>query len=117
MGSGYSLGEVKEVNAQQFLRGNGHEYDYDDLIRLEGEEFGVELSNVTADERDGRHLVQMSNRDMQWLNSHNIRRKKYHSKYNKKYVPLRWSPKLKRSSKQWAKHLANICGSRGESTK
>jgi hypothetical protein len=132
--SGSALGEIKEVNSpmpQQLLRGNqtgldvaqrlheaiDHEYDYDEMIYkiyndLEDEEFGVDLSNATADE-SGRRQLAMSNRDRQWLNSHNIRRKRYHSKYNNKYVPLRWSPKLKRSSKQWATHLANICGSKG----
>jgi hypothetical protein len=72
-----------------------------------------ELYGDLADEGDGRLLAQMSTRDRQWLNSHNKRRQKYHSKYNKKYVPLKWSPKLKRSSKRWAIHLANLCGRQG----
>lgn len=102
--SGSALGEIKEVNSpmpQQLLRGNqtgldvaqrlheaiGHEYDYDEMIYeiyndLEDEEFGVDISNATADE-SGRRQLAMSNRDRQWLNSHNIRRKRYHSKYNK----------------------------------
>eukprot|EP00804_Cyclotella_cryptica_P019252 CCRYP_006148-RA/>CCRYP_006148-RA protein AED:0.07 eAED:0.07 QI:1254/1/1/1/0.8/0.66/6/271/302 len=99
------------------------EMNDDALYSYLDEDFDVEVeelkrrSNVTAYNRDavsgGRLLVQMTERDKQWLSSHNIRRKRYHSKYNKKYVPLKWSLTLKQLSKVWAKHLASLCGKKG----
>lgn len=53
-----------------------------------------------TEENDRRQLAQMSSRDKNWLSGHNRRRKKYHKKYRKSYVPLKWSPKLKQLSKK-----------------
>jgi hypothetical protein len=128
--AGNWLGETKEVTAAvPFLRGSNYtdmdidetfiDFEFDEEFYSDLEEaldIGAEWdSTATAfeDELGERQLVQMSNRDKQWLTSHNKRRMKYHSKYNKKYIPLKWSPKLKRSSKKWAKHLANLCGRQG----
>lgn len=55
----------------------------------------------------------LSPRDKQWLDSHNKRRKTYHSKYKQKYVPLKWSDSLKREADKWAKSLVQKCGGRG----
>jgi hypothetical protein len=82
-----------------------HEMDVDLDVEVEEElDWG---SNLTTFNREGftrgRNLLQMTERDIQWLSSHNSRRKLYHSKFNKKYVPLKWSPTLKQSSKVWAK--------------
>eukprot|EP00804_Cyclotella_cryptica_P030143 CCRYP_009565-RA/>CCRYP_009565-RA protein AED:0.40 eAED:0.43 QI:226/0.66/0.75/1/0.66/0.75/4/0/295 len=55
----------------------------------------------------------LSPRDKQWLDSHNKRRKKYHSKYKQKYVPLKWSDSLKRDAEKWARTLVQKCGGRG----
>ena len=34
-------------------------------------------------------------RDLKWLEAHNVRRKKYHAEYETEYVPLQWSDGLK----------------------
>lgn len=48
-------------------------------------------------------------RDQDWLDSHNIRREKWHNKFGKGYVPLKWSPALMRESQTWAERLARDC--------
>lgn len=88
----------------------------DDELEIEDWEADLESNSTIVDYDDElhrRHLAMMSKRDRQWLNSHNARRRKYHAKFNKKFVPLKWSRKLKLSSKKWAKHLANKCGRQG----
>jgi len=52
----------------------------------------------------------MTDRDQQWLDSHNTRRETWHRAYGKSFVPLKWSASLKRSSQQWAKELLKTCG-------
>ena len=53
---------------------------------------------------------EMSDRDSEWLESHNTRRKDWHERYNKPYVPLKWSEGLRAESKVWAEHLLSRCG-------
>ena len=92
-----------------FLRGSN--YTVEDNFEVDYEwNSNATLIDYGNGDLDERKLAQLSVRDRQWLNSHNKRRRKYHNKFNKKYIPLKWSPKLKRSSKKWAKHLANQCG-------
>ena len=40
----------------------------------------------------------MTQREKEYLEAHNVRRKRYHTKWGKEedYVPLKWSPKLQR---------------------
>ena len=52
----------------------------------------------------------MTARDSEWLDSHNVRRKEWHERYNTTYVPLEWSNSLKESSQVWADHLLDSCG-------
>ena len=52
----------------------------------------------------------MNQRDFEWLESHNTRRKEWHGSYNKTYVPLKWSNELKADSKVWAIKLLESCG-------
>ncbi|KAL7529567.1 hypothetical protein ACHAXR_006401, partial [Thalassiosira sp. AJA248-18] len=52
----------------------------------------------------------MSDRDKEWLESHNTRRKEWHERYGKTYVPLKWSNGIQEESKIWADHLLSICG-------
>lgn len=51
-----------------------------------------------------------SHRDMQYLKSHNSRRKEWHERYNTSYVPLMWDHSLKVGAKVWAKTLLASCG-------
>ncbi|KAL3762256.1 hypothetical protein ACHAW5_007205 [Stephanodiscus triporus] len=52
----------------------------------------------------------MTDRDRQYLNSHNTRRKVWHERYNKAYVPLKWDDSLKAEAKVWAETLLASCG-------
>ena len=52
----------------------------------------------------------MTDRDKEWLESHNIRRKAWHEGNGKTYVPLKWSAALKAESKVWAEKLLDSCG-------
>ncbi|KAL9184416.1 hypothetical protein ACHAXT_002502 [Thalassiosira profunda] len=51
---------------------------------------------------------QMSNRDREWLNAHNARRRKYNG--GQGYVPLKYSSVLKRDAQSYANRLAGNCG-------
>ena len=49
----------------------------------------------------------LTNRQQQWLDSHNTLRKKYHKDNNKSYVPMQWSNTLRSKSLLWAQTLAS----------
>lgn len=51
----------------------------------------------------------LSDRDMDWLNSHNKRRLYWHTYYNTSYVPLQWSDSLKADAQVWADTLLDSC--------
>ena len=51
----------------------------------------------------------MTDRDQDWLDSHNTRRQIWHERYNKTYVPLSWSNSLSDDAKVWAEHLLSAC--------
>jgi hypothetical protein len=57
-----------------------------------------------------RRMQTMTDRDRQFLNSHNTRRKAWHERYNKGYVPLSWDNSLKAEAKVWAETLLASCG-------
>jgi hypothetical protein len=48
--------------------------------------------------------------DEQWLIAHNSRRKEWHTRYGKTYVPLNWSNALKAQAKAYAQELLSTCG-------
>lgn len=49
-------------------------------------------------------------RKQQWLDAHNTRRQKYHSRYGKSYVPLKWSESVAVSAKNYANKLIQLSG-------
>ncbi|KAL3789694.1 hypothetical protein ACHAWO_001042 [Cyclotella atomus] len=53
----------------------------------------------------------LSSRSQSWLNSHNTRRKSYHTKFESSYVPLSWSEELARDAQRYAEKLLSSCGS------
>ena len=59
-----------------------------------------------------------SNSGNAWINAHNDRRRTYHTRYGKSYVPLKWSSSLENSARAWANNLLGSCslihGSSGE---
>lgn len=54
--------------------------------------------------------IDMTNTDEKWLQSHNTRRKSWHTRYGKSYVPLQWSNALKSQARAYAQELLSTCG-------
>lgn len=52
----------------------------------------------------------MTTRDQLWLSGHNKRRKVWHKRHGKSYVPLQWSNSLKTQAGVYAKKLVYLCG-------
>lgn len=71
---------------------------------------------VTATTSDGGTIVPeetkiyMTDTDVQWLQSHNTRRKEWHTRYGRTYVPLEWSNALKAQARAYARELLYNCG-------
>lgn len=57
-------------------------------------------------EPDGR----MTEREFQYLEAHNVRRKEWHERHGLEYVTLRWSPAVARDAQDWADELLHSCG-------
>lgn len=56
------------------------------------------------------HISSMTQRDNEWLEAHNIRRKDWHeNKWNLPYVPLIYSHSLADHAKKWADELLDDC--------
>jgi len=73
------------------------------------------ISGGTFKKKEVTHVINltgqiMSQRDADWLDSHNSRRREWHERYNKTFVPLKWSNRLKADSKVWAIELLKSCG-------
>lgn len=82
-------------------------------IHVDGQEVingGSYNANVTAIINVGYDSTGwMTERDAQFLEAHNIRRKEFHERYNLTYIPLLHSPGLAASSKAWAEELLYAC--------
>ena len=73
--------------------------------------FSFENDTLVQMPRANDILVQiMNDRDRGYLAAHNIRRKLWHTRYNKTFVPLEWDNDLKGQAKDWAEHLLGNCG-------
>jgi len=80
----------------------------DDQLVLNG---GSYNENVTATINVGyRPDGSMSDRDFQYLEAHNSRRKAWHERYNVTYVPIKYSPALAEDARLWAEELLHACG-------
>ena len=80
-------------------------------LSLNGQEIirgGYYLKEISYDILVGNY-AQMSERDEQWLEAHNSRRKIWHEQYGETYVPLRWSTTLASDAKSWATQLLSDC--------
>lgn len=83
-------------------------------VKLDGREVlngGSFNENVTAKllvgyDPDG----DMTEREHQYLEAHNVRRKDWHERYNVTYVPLVYSPELAARTQLWAEELLHSCG-------
>lgn len=52
---------------------------------------------------------QMNQRDQEWLDAHNTRRKEYHEESNLSFKPLTWSPELAEDASRWVDMLLPTC--------
>jgi hypothetical protein len=76
-------------------------------------EFSVTTSSgnsFSAQQLTAKNDGGMTERDLLWLTGHNTRRKEWHTRYGKSYVPLQWSNALKAQAKIYAKELVYLCG-------
>ena len=82
-------------------------------VRIDGREVlngGSYNENVTAPINVGYDPSGwMTERDVLYLEAHNVRRREWHERYNLTYVPLSHSPGLARTSKAWAEELLHSC--------
>jgi len=73
-----------------------------------GGSFGSNMSHVID---VGHTESKMTDRDDQYLEAHNKRRREWHSRYGKEFRPLVWSNGLKESAMIYANKLLNTCTS------
>ena len=81
------------------------ESDWDQRVH----EFSVATSSGTQ-QFTAKNDDVLTDRDRLWLAGHNTRRKEWHTRYGKSYVPLQWSNALKVQAKTYAKELLSTCG-------
>ncbi len=80
----------------------------DDRVVLNGGSFNKEVVEDIIVGSDPVGL--MTERDHQYLEAHNIRRKEWHEKHGVSFVPLAYSPLLAADARAWAEELLFSCG-------
>ena len=55
------------------------------------------------------HFPEMTDREKQWLEAHNVRRMQWHEGNGVSYVPLKWSAELTKHAQAWADKLTEKC--------
>ncbi|KAL7505987.1 hypothetical protein ACHAXN_003355 [Cyclotella atomus] len=75
-------------------------------VAVAGTNFGSKVQHIID---VGQTESVMTERDVLYLEAHNTRRMDWHARYNKEYVPLRWSQGLKDSSMEYAIKLLDTC--------
>jgi len=97
--------------------GDGYGKDGSFKISLNGNELasgGYYESERIVDVLVGHNPeLTMSDRDKEWVEAHNSRRKTWHERYDKTYVPLAWSTTLATDAVSWAEELLNNCALTG----
>jgi len=80
------------IDGRELIRGGFYRFEvsHDILVRTEAE-------------------LTMSDRDKEWLEAHNSRRKIWHERHDKTYVPLHWSKSLAADAFSWAEELLGDC--------
>ncbi|KAL7541402.1 hypothetical protein ACHAXR_010886 [Thalassiosira sp. AJA248-18] len=100
---------LKDAYGDGFCCSNGRDGWY--VISLDDRELirgGYYANEVSYDILVG-HDPEMSDRDIEWLEAHNTRRKTWHERYGETYVPLLWSTELAADAFSWAEELLNDC--------
>ena len=93
------------------------EFDgYYKVLVQDGSGYRVAVADTKFEARKVQYVVDvgqtesgMTERDAAYLEAHNVRRMDWHARYNKEYVPLRWSQGLKDSSMEYAIKLLDTC--------
>ena len=100
----------KDASRDGFCCSNGSDGSYvvsvDDRELIRG---GYYQDEISYDIIIG-YNSEMSDRDTQWQEAHNSRRKTWHERHEKTYVPLLWSKELAEDASSWAQELLNDCG-------
>jgi hypothetical protein len=80
-------------------------------ITIDGREIikgGYFRSEITYDFLVG-YFPEMTKREHEWLEAHNVRRKQWHEGHGVSYVPLRWSAALAQQAQTYADKLTEAC--------
>ena len=97
--------------------GNGKYLLYiDGELIIHGSDFalGKKVQHTVIVGYEETHLAnQMSTREIQYLNGHNWRRKKYHEQFGSTYVPLKYDLSLAEDAQYWANQLLDDCDVNG----
>ena len=105
---------IKDKFEDGLCCGNGNGY-YKISIRnpagswkkvVQGDKFGASMTHVID---VGQTESTMTERDALYLEAHNWRREDWHGRYNKEYIPLKWSQGLKDSAMEYAVALLDTC--------
>jgi hypothetical protein len=92
--------------------GNGlYELYLDGELMVYGSDFklGRKVQHTIIVGYDSQLPSQMSQREVQYLDCHNWRRKKYHEQYGASYVGLKYDLSLASDAKSYANELLNAC--------
>jgi len=91
-----------------------YELYMDDELMVNGSDFtyGKKIEHTII---AGYHMRydQLSQREKQYLQAHNWRRQKYHTRFGKEYVPLKYDMSLARDAMSWATDLLDDCNVNG----
>lgn len=104
---------LRDTFGDGFCCSNGSDGWY--VLSLDGRELirgGYYRDEVSYDIVVG-YDPEMSDRDREWLVAHNVRRKEWHERHGKSYVPLRWSEGLAADASSWANELLSDCDIHG----
>lgn len=85
------------------------------VLKVDGREVvrgGQYRTERTIDVRVG-FIPVLSDRDAEWLRAHNVRRRDWHARHARAYVPLRWTPSLAAGAAAWADTLLADCEAPG----
>ncbi len=109
----HQTASISNHNHQCCAHGNGY-------FKVHLEDDGLWKEIITGGDFKSKEFMQvidlgwkaedMSARDKEWLDSHNHKRRVWHTRFNKTFVPLTWDSSLEAESKVWATHLLSSCG-------
>ena len=94
---------VLDVVKKSHLRKNNMNIERREL------QFSFSMSMPGGDVEEEEPIIWLNEKELQWLNEHNTRRKTYHEAYGVSYKPLKWSSGLTNLAQSWANQNAAEC--------